>query len=398
MSTVAVTQRERSAVLTLVGVMLVAFNLRPALTSVAPVLSNIGHSLSLSGTGQGILTTVPVLFLGLSAPVVPWAARRLGIDRTVLVAVALLALTLLVRPYVGTVGLFIGTMIAGSCIGVMGVLLPGIVKRDFPGSASLLTGVYTAVLCIGASAAAGATEPLRTAFGHSWRPALAFWLIPAVIATVAWWLQLGEKHVPQHRVKPARSLFRDSLAWQVTFFMGLQSSLAYTVFGWLPSILQDRGLAPVTAGLALSISIMIQISTAILAPWIASHMRDQRLVAVLSVFITLAGIGGCIYAPISGVWFWIVVLGLGQGGTFSMALTLLAVRARDADTAARLSGMAQGVGYTMAAMGPLIAGLLHDVFNSWQVAGAFLGLLGLGAAAAGLAAGRQRYVADRSGY
>lgn len=394
MATVAAISRDRSIALSLIGVMLVALNLRPALTSVSPVLSSIGDSLSLSGTGKGILTTLPVLFLGVAAPLAPWMARRLGVDRTVLAAVALLGLALLVRPFVGVPGLFIGTVIAGGCIGVMGVLLPGIVKRDFPESASLMTGIYTAVLCLGASAAAGATEPLRVAFGQAWQPALAFWLIPAVIAAGAWWLQLGPKHVPRERAEPPRSLFRDPLAWQVTLFMGLQSSLAYTVFGWLPSILQDRGLDPVNAGLALSVSIMLQIITAIAAPWAASRMKDQRLMVLLAVAITLTGLGGCIYAPIAGVWFWVAVLGLGQGGTFSMALTLLAVRARDADTAARLSGMAQGVGYTVAAFGPLLAGLLHDAFGNWQLPGIFLGVVGVIAMIAGAAAGRNRYVGD----
>lgn len=392
MATVAAIDRDRTTALSLIGVMLAALNLRPALTSVSPVLSSIGDSLSLSGTGQSILTTLPVLFLGVAAPIAPWAARRLGTERAVLAAVALLGLALLMRPYLGVSGLFVGTMIAGGCIGVMGVLLPGVVKRDFPESASLMTGLYTAVLCLGASVAAGATEPLRMAFGHAWQPALAFWLIPAVLAAGAWWLQLGPKHVPRERAEPSRSLLRDPLAWQVTLFMGLQSSLAYTVFGWLPTILQDRGLNPVNAGLALSISIMLQIITAIAAPWVASRMKDQRLIATLAVATTVTGLGGCIYAPISGVWFWVGVLGLGQGATFSMALTLLAVRARDADTAARLSGMAQGVGYTMAAFGPLLAGWLHGAFGNWQIAGVFLGLVGLVAMGMALAAGRQRYV------
>jgi len=394
MSTAAATGVRRSTVLSLIGVMLVALNLRPALTSVSPVLSSIAENLSLSGTGKSVLTTLPVLFLGLSAPIVPWAARRLGVDRTVLAAVAVLVVALLVRPYIGTVGLFAGTIVAGCCIGVMGVLLPGIVKRDFPDAASLLTGVYTAVLCIGASAAAGITEPLRVALGDAWQPALAVWLIPAVVAAIVWWSQLGAKHVPQARSQPAGALHRDALAWQVTLFMGLQSSLAYTVFGWLPSILQDRGIAAVDAGLALSVSIMIQIATAIAAPWIASHMRDQRLMIFFAVAFTLTGIGGCIFAPIGGMWLWVVVLGLGQGGTFSMALTLLAVRARDADTAARLSGMAQGVGYTLAAFGPLVAGMLHDAFGNWQVAGAYLGVIGAVALGVGLAAGRDRFVLD----
>ena len=215
-----------------------------------------------------------------------------------------------------------------------------------------------------------------------------------MIAAAAWWLQLDGKHTPKAPHTPTTSLFKDKLAWQIAFYMGLQSSLAYTVFGWLPTILQDRGLEAVDAGLALSVSILVQVPTAIAVPWVASHMRDQRFMLVLVMLAILVGIGGSIYAPIEGIWLWVVVLGLGQGGSFSIALTLLAVRARDADTAARLSGMAQSVGYTMAALGTLFVGVLHETFNNWNLIGVFLGLIAVGAIVAGLGAGRQLYVLD----
>lgn len=203
--------------------------------------------------------------------------------------------------------------------------------------------------------------------------------------TYCWVTESGGRGAPLHR---------DALAWQITCYMGLQSALAYTVFGWLPTILQDRGLDPIAAGLALSASIMIQVSTAILAPWLGSRMRDQRLVLAAVTIMTMIGLAGCLFAPIAGVWAWVVVLGLGQGGTFSMALTLLAVRARDAATAARLSGMAQGVGYTIAAVGPLGVGLLHEAAGDWRLPGLFLGLIGLAALWAGFGAGRPIYVLE----
>ncbi|HNO75863.1 MAG TPA: MFS transporter [Nitrosomonas mobilis] len=385
----------RSAILGLIGLMLVALNLRPALTSVGPLLRTIGDSLALSSTEQGVLTTLPVLFLGLAAPLAPRLARTLGIERAVLAVLLVLALALLVRPYTGVTGLFIGTVFAGGCIGIAGVLLPGLVKRDYPSHASLLTGVYTAALCLGAALAAGTSEPLRQLLASDWRPALAFWLIPAVIAAIAWWAQLNGKQVPKEPASvPARSLYRDKLAWQIAFYMGLQSSLAYTVFGWLPTILQDRGFDAVDAGLAVSVSIMGQVITAITAPWVASYMRDQRAMILLVMTLTLAGLGGSIYGRSEDVWIWVVALGLGQGGGFSMALTLLAIRARDADTAARLSSMAQSFGYSMAALGPLFLGVLHGMTGDWQVAGIFLMLVGLGAVVAGMGAGRNLYVLD----
>lgn len=377
--------------LTLAGLLLVALNLRPALTSVAPVLTRIGHDMGLTSVGQGVLTTLPVVCLGLAAPMAPRLARRVGPERAVLGVLIALALAMLVRPYSGEPGLFLGTALAGGCIGVLGVLLPGLVKRDFPDNVSVMTGLYTMSLCLGASLAAGATEPLRLVF-DAWRPALAFWLVLAVVAAIAWVAQMHAVRKPATRPSGPRRVHRDPLAWQVTAFMGLQSSLAYTVFGWLPTILADRGMPAVSAGLALSVSILIQLASAISAPAIGARMRDQRAVLTTVMLTTLTGLAGCLYAPIGGIWFWVVVLGLGQGGSFSMALTLLALRAPDAETAAELSGMAQGVGYVMAAIGPLAVGLIHQLFGNWSAIGVLVGLIGLAAIAAGLGAGRDRVV------
>ncbi|WP_457807707.1 CynX/NimT family MFS transporter [Kushneria sp. EE4] len=392
MSSVSFTKKGYQGALALVGLLLVAINLRPALTSVSPVLKNIAEGLSLSPAAQGVLTTLPVICLGLAAPLAPRLSRRIGPERTIFAILILLAVTLLVRPFTSTLGLFVFTALAGACIGIMNVLLPGIVKRDFPTRVSLMTGLYTVALNLGASLAAGATEPLRQAFGEQWEPSLAFWLLPAVIAALVWIPQLRVAHTTRVRPKSSHPLYRNALAWQVTLFMGLQSSLAYTVFGWLPTILQDRGVAPVTAGLALSISILCQVITALLAPWIGSRMKDQRAVLIAVMLLTLCGLAGCLYAPIQSIWLWVVILGLGQGGTFSMALTLLALRAPDADTAAELSGMAQGFGYVLAAFGPLLVGLLHDWSGGWDVVGILLGLIGLGAMGVALGAGRNRLV------
>jgi CP family cyanate transporter-like MFS transporter len=275
------------------------------------------------------------------------------------------------------------------------VLLPGIVKRDFPNHASLMTGIYTAVLCTGAAIAAGATEPLRELFDQQWRPALAFWLVPAVLAFMVWWVQLSDKKLGVKPGKTAgKSIYRDRLAWQIALYMGLQSSLAYTVFGWLPTILQDRGISAVEAGFALSVSILVQVVSAIAAPLIASRMRDQRAMISLVMLLVIVGLAGCIYGPLDQMWLWVVLLGLGQGGGFSLALTLLAVRARDAEGAGRLSGMAQSLGYIMAAFGPLLVGVLRDLFGGWQAAGVFLIAIGVGAGLAGLKAGRDGYVLE----
>lgn len=378
--------------LLLLGLVLVALNLRPALASMAPLLTSISDTLGLSSAAAGLLTTLPVLCLGLFAPLAPRLARRFGSEQVVLGILLTLAAGILLRSFFGEAGLFAGSILAGASIGVIGVLLPGIVKRDFPKQAGTMTGVYTMALCLGAALAAGSTVPLTHYFDDSWAVGLGIWMIPALLAALVWWPQARQKHDVHQVSYRVRGLLRDRLAWQVTLYMGLQSSLAYVVFGWLPSVLIGRGMTPVDAGLLLSGSIMIQLISALTAPWLATRGKDQRLGVVLAMSMTLAGLFGCLYAPIDGLWGWAILLGLGQGAAFSIALTLIVLRSRDSHIASNLSGMAQGIGYTIASLGPFAVGIVHDVTGGWDSIGWIFAVIGLAAVIAGLGAGRALYV------
>ncbi|CAD5198492.1 CynX/NimT family MFS transporter [Pseudomonas sp. FEN] len=378
--------------LLLLGLVLVALNLRPALSSMAPLLGDVSRSLGLSAAKAGLLTTLPVLCLGLAAPLAPLLARRFGSERVVLGILLTLAGGIVLRSSAGEFGLFAGSVLAGASIGVIGVLLPGIVKRDFAKQAGIMTGVYTMALCLGAALAAGATVPLSQHFGESWSIGLGFWGVPALLAAIFWLPQVGQKHAAHHVAYRVSGLLRDPLAWQVTLYMGLQSSLAYIVFGWLPSVLIGRGLSATQAGIVLSGSILVQLLSSLAAPWLATRGKDQRLAIVVVMVLTLGGLFGCLYAPLEGLWGWAILLGLGQGGTFSLALTLIVLRSRDAHVAANLSGMAQGIGYTLASMGPFAVGLVHDLTGSWAALGWIFGVIGLGAIIFGLGAGRANYV------
>ncbi|WP_053146717.1 CynX/NimT family MFS transporter [Pseudomonas sp. Pf153] len=378
--------------LLLLGLILVALNLRPALSSMAPLLSEVSKSLGLSAAQAGLLTTLPVLCLGLFAPLALVLARRFGAERVVLGILLTLAGGIVLRSSFGQVGLFAGSILAGASIGVIGVLLPGIVKRDFARQAGTMTGVYTMALCLGAAMAAGATVPLSEQLNHSWNLGLGFWMVPALLAVVCWLPQVGQKQGAHQAAYRVRGLLRDPLAWQVTLYMGLQSSLAYIVFGWLPSILIGRGLTPTQAGLVLSGSVIVQLVSSLAAPWLATRGQDQRLAIVTVMVMVLGGLFGCLYAPLEGLWGWAVLLGLGQGATFSLALTLIVLRSRDAHVAANLSSMAQGFGYTLASLGPFAVGVVHDWTGGWQALGWIFGLIGLGAIIAGIGAGRALYV------
>jgi CP family cyanate transporter-like MFS transporter len=382
-----------SRVLAVLAICLAGINMRPAISSLAPVLGAVRQSTGMSSTAAGLLTTLPVLCFGLFAPLAPLLARRISPERIIVVALVTLAVGILLRALLGIPGLFFGSLVAGACISVVMVLLPGILKRDFSSQASQMTGIYTMSLCFGAAIAAGATVPIQHLAGGDWRAGLAFWLVPALIAAMVW-RPLARKHSRQgarahYKVSGLR---RSRLAWQVTIYMGTQSALAYCVFGWLPTILIDRGMAPLQAGLVLSASILMQAITALGGPWLATRGKDQRGAVLLLMGCTVAGLLGCIYAPLDGIWPWAMLLGLGQGGSFSVALMLLVLRSSNDHVAASLSGMAQGVGYTLAAFGPLAVGLLHDATHDWNAVAIFCSAVGMIAIVSGMLAGRNAQV------
>jgi CP family cyanate transporter-like MFS transporter len=385
--------RLKAGWLLVTSLVLIAINLRPALSSLGPVLKEVIADTGLSAGGASLLTTAPVVCLGLFGVLAPRISRRLGTERAVLALLLVLALGTALRGLGTPLALLVGAILAGAGIGVTNVLLPGIVKRDFPDHAALMTGVYTMALCAGAAMAAGATLPIAQAAGGSWAAALAFWTIPVVIAAAVWLTQIPRRQGQAgHAGFTVRGMWSSPLAWQVTLFMGLQSSLAYTVFGWLVPILRDRGVDGVAAGIMVSVSILIQVGAALVAPSLATRGRDQRLATLLCMVFSVAGLWGCLFAPLSTVWLWVVLLGIGQGAAFAVAITLIVLRTKDSHAAAHLSAMSQGVGYTLASGGPLLTGLLHDWTGGWTAAGILVLAIGTVAALAGQGAGRDRQV------
>lgn len=383
----------RGRALLVVSLILVAFNLRPALSSVAPVLPEIMRDTGLSAAGAGLLTTAPVLCLGLFGPFAPVIVRWMRSERVVFLFLAVLAVGLLVRGLGTIAALLIGSGLIGIGIGIVNVLLPVLIKKDFSGSAALMTGVYTMSLSTGAALASGLTVPLSKLMDGSWSSALAVWAVPVLLAMVVWMPRLtGAPEASLGSRVALRGIWTNALAWQVTLFMGLQSALAYCVFGWLAPILRDRGMSDVSAGALVSVSIIGQVVAALVTPVLATRGRDQRPAVVICMMLNMAGLLGCVLAPLSGALLWAVILGLGQGASFALALTLIVLRSADARTAGQLSSMAQGVGYCLAAAGPLLVGVLHSWTGSWSaLAGLFL-VIGMGALVAGLGAGRTLHV------
>ncbi|MBT2443495.1 MFS transporter [Streptomyces sp. ISL-36] len=385
--------------LLMAGIVLASLNMRAALASVSPLVGEIAAAFGLSSTATSLVTSVPVLFLGLGALVAPWLGRRFGAEPVLCAALVLLGAGILVRVLPSVYALYGGGILVGTAIALLNVLMPGLIKRDFPDRAASMTSVYTGAMIAGATVVAAASVPLEQAFGGSWEASLGFWSLLAALAALAWLPQVViARGRTGHEVRTAapapgtRNVWRSALAWQVTLFMGLQSLWSYVLIAWMPTIFTDHGMSRSTAGVIFAFNNLIQVAGAFAVPLLAGRMRSQRPLVVLVTTMVAIGYAGLMIAPVQGAWLWSAVLGVGQGGAVGLALTLIVLRSGDAVTAARLSGMAQTVGYLLAAAGPLAAGAVHQATGSWTVP--IVLVLGVCAAALGigLLAARDRKV------
>ena len=392
----AATPGRLRGVLLVVGIVLVAANLRPALTSAAPLISQIRTDTGISNGVAGLLTTLPLLAFGLLSPVAPRLALRFGMERVLLVSLMVLTAGILLRSAGEVAALFLGTAILGAAIVVGNVLLPSLIKQEFPERAGLMTSVYSTALGISAALAAGASVPVMQLTGMGWQGSLALWALPAFFTAVAWLPQLRRSDRPTDtsaQTSRVSSLWRSPLAWQVTLFMGLQSLAYYVTLTWLPEILREGGMDATRAGWMLALSQAVAIVTMFLAPVIAGRRPSQQGVVVAAVGLSGIGTIGLLVADSTLSALWVVLLGLGQGACFSLALTFFALRAPDSEHAAALSGMAQTVGYLLAAGGPSLFGVLRDVTHAWNVPLALLLAITVCLLIAGLGAARDAHVA-----
>lgn len=383
--------------LVLAGILLLAANLRPALTSVAPLIGTIRTETGISNGAAGLLTALPLLAFGALSPVAPWVGRRLGVGNALLAGTVLLAAGIAVRSAGPTAALFAGTVVVGAAIVLGNVLLPSLVKREFPERVGVMTSVYTTALGVIAALASGVSFPLSSLDGLGWRGALALWAVPALIAALAWFwvmrrLRRNGSSGPAEAARGEGGLLRSPLAWQVTAFMGLQSLTYYSTLTWLPEIVRSDGVSVAGAGWLLALSQFIAIPAMTVAPVLAGRRPSQRGVVAVAVCLSLAATLGLLLAGGSAAWVWVVLLGLGQGACFSLALTFFALRAPDPERAGALSGMAQSIGYLFSASGPFFFGVLRDATGGWDVPLILLLALTAALLVAGLGAARDARV------
>lgn len=376
------------------GLVLISLNLRAVITIIGPLTADIRADLGLSRSVAGLLTALPLLAFGVVSPLAPRVAARVGADRALVGAMVLMAAALAIRPLPPFAVLLAGTLAAGCAAAIANVLLPALIKRDFARHAAFAVASYSVVLGIGAALAAGLAVPSAEWLGDSWRTALAIWALPALLGALAW--------LPQLRAAPKRRrggaprvrvrLWRDRIAWQVTGFLAFQALQFYAMAAWLPDIYREEGLSAASAGGVLSIALIAGLPLGFVVGVAAQRLDDQRPIALVGVALAGAGWLGVLLAPAAAPWLWASLLGCGFGTGFPLVLTLMILRAPDVRHAAELSGMAQAVGYTVAALAPVAIGALHDLSGGWTVPLIVLAASTLPMLALGLGGSRPGYV------
>ncbi|WP_166347205.1 MFS transporter [Phytoactinopolyspora limicola] len=386
--------------LLVVAIVIVSLNLRGAIVAVAPVLEDIQRDLHVSAGSAGLLTSIPVLCFAVVSPLVGLLARRISLDVAIAASLVVLGVGIAVRPWAGFGLLAAGTVLIGAAIAVGNVLLPVIIRRDFPNRPGPLLSAATTSLIVSATLPAVLTAPLAAVVG--WRWALAVWAAFVAVALAVWLAATRPAgHASQARSAPgagARAghpptrVWRSYAAWELGLFFGLQSFLFYASTAWLPTMLKDRaGLDATAAGTALSLFQLLGIAGAIAVPVLIRRREARYAVAVALAALWFVFFGGLLVAPQA----WPVLCALGgitQGGCLAMGLSLIAIRSSSSDAARRVSAMVQTVAYCLSAPGPVLIGTASSGSGSWTAPLAVLVVLSLACGVLGVRAASPRLI------
>ncbi|WP_413471520.1 CynX/NimT family MFS transporter [Streptomyces sp. MB09-02B] len=395
--------------LVVLGIVLTALNLRPAITSLGALLEEVRTGLGMSGSVAGLLTSVPPLCFAVFGVMAPRLARQFGPAAVVCAGMAAIAAGLLIRPYAGgTAGFVAASALALMGIAVSNVLMPVIVKRWFPDRVGSMTGLYSMALALGTSSAAAVTVPMTEALGGSWRTGLAVWALLAGAAVVPWLPLLRDRDRdtraadrsggapgPAREAAPALRITRSRTAWALAVFFGLQATAAYITMGWMAQIFRDAGVPAGTAGLLLAVTMVMGVPLAFVIPRLATRLPRQGPIVVALGVCGLLGYGGLYLAPAEGAWAWAVLIGIANC-SFPLALTMVGMRARTGAGVVQLSAFAQSTGYLISIPGPLLVGVLYQHSGGWGLPLVLMAALMLPQIAAGVLAGRDRVVEDEA--
>jgi len=365
----------------LLGILLVALSLRSAVAAISPIAAEIGSDVELTTIGLGVIGALPPVFFAIGGLVAPPLAHRVGLERMVLLAALAMVLGHVARATAGSyTALLLGSALTLAATGIANVLLPPLVKRYFADRVGLITATYATVMTISSALPALTAAPVADTLG--WRVSLGVWAITAAIAAVPWAVVLLRQRraaaadaAPELVDAPralAGRLAHSRVAWAIAVTFVATSLNVYAMFAWLPLLLVDiAGVTPIGAGSLLSLYSFIAIPGSIAAPLLVARMRKPGWIIQGGVVLFVAGYAGLLLAPASAPWLWVALIGAGPI-LFPVCLVLINVRTRSQRTSAALSGFAQGIGYGIGALGPLLVGVLHEATGGWTVPIIFL--------------------------
>ncbi|GAA1368088.1 CynX/NimT family MFS transporter [Streptomyces beijiangensis] len=393
--------------LVMVGIVLAALNLRPAITSLGPLLEEVQHSLGMSDSVAGLLTSVPSLCFAVFGILAPRLARRFGPGAVVCAGMAAIAVGLLIRPFAGgTPGFLAASALALMGIAVSNVLMPVIVKRYFPDRVGSMTGLYSMALALGTSLAAAVTVPLTHSMGDNWHVGLGVWAALAAVAVLPWIALVRDRSAAAAQdavaasqrtpAAPPLRITRSRTAWALACFFGLQATAAYITMGWMPQIFRDAGVSASTAGVLLAVTMAMGVPLAFVIPRLATRMKNQGPIVVALGACGLVGYAGLFMAPAGGAWAWALLLGIANC-SFPLALTMIGMRSRTGAGVVRLSAFAQSTGYLLSIPGPLLVGVLYEHSGGWGLPIALMAGLMVPQMVVGILAGRDRTIEDECG-
>ncbi|TFJ92543.1 MFS transporter [Lentibacillus salicampi] len=380
----------------LIGVLLVASNLRAPITAVGSLLPYIREDLGISNTVAGSLTTLPLLAFAVVSPFATAVARRIGMERTIFYSFILLTLGIIVRTLFGVTLLLIGTTIVGLAIAFGNVLLPAVIKMKFPLKIGLLTGLYAVFMNIFGALASGVSLPLSRISGWGWQGSLASLAILSIVALIVWLPQLRKKAEVQKRDGAAgtakNNIWKSPLAWNITVYMGTQSMVFFAMVSWLPDILKNSGYSSDVAGWMLSLMQLAFIPFTFITPVIAERLSNQKLLAAITGILVMVGAAGLLTGTVLMIIVAVICIGGACGAAFSLSMMFFSLRSNDGHEASNISGMAQSFGYLIAAIGPVLLGFMHDVTAAWIFPIAVVGITGVILIVTGIKSGADRKI------
>ncbi|WP_225216188.1 CynX/NimT family MFS transporter [Psychrobacillus faecigallinarum] len=390
---------KKTITLLIIGIIFISSTLRAPLTAVGPIISYIREGLDISNVLAGFITTIPLLAFAIISPFAPRVARRLGMEMTLFLAILLLAVGIAIRSIGTPFFLLFGTALVGVAIAFANVLIPSFIKLKFPLQIGLLTGIFTVSMNLSAGIGAGISYPIAEGTSFGWQGALGFWSILAIVACLVWIPQIKKKQQlitegPDTNPVKAKSILKSPLTWSITLCMGFQSLIFYTTAAWIPEILQTQGMEAEKSGWMLSIMQFSQLPMTFLIPILAGRMKDQRILVAVYTVCYLIGFTGLLYGSLSLAILWMVFLGLGGGASFGLVMMFFSLRSRTPMEAADLSGVAQSIGYLLAAIGPVFFGFVHDTTGSWNTPMILFIVTAILLFSAGMHAGRNRFVSE----